>query len=114
MITAYPTSRAAGGGDICNTKRSVFREVSELWIGWTHLRPPVTLRTATGTTKTPGRKAQRPGLRMVPTAASQRPLFVIGSSQTNSLASKMGAAPDQSQNCPANQRFIDGKPCRGR
>jgi hypothetical protein len=54
MITAYPTSRAAGGGDICNIKRSVFREVSELWIGSTHLRPPVRLRSATRTTKTPG------------------------------------------------------------
>ena len=42
--------------------------------------------------KNPGRKAQRPGLRIVPTAASQRPLFVIGSSQTSTLASETGAA----------------------
>jgi hypothetical protein len=75
-----PDGIAASRSRICNRERGVFREMSKLWIGWTHLRPPGTLRSATGTTKTPGGRHSRPGLSMVPTAASQRPLFVIGSS----------------------------------
>src|SRR5262245_18983412 len=39
-----------------------------------------------------GRKAQRPVLRIVPTAASQRPRFVIGSSKITYWVSKMDAA----------------------
>src|SRR5262245_48219179 len=41
---------AASAGHLCNAK---LREVSELWIGWTHLHLPG-LRGAAGTTKTPG------------------------------------------------------------